>query len=49
MRVGDIMNNYSEGILSNAILTCAGVYTKDDYERGFFTRIYPFTTENING
>ena len=43
------MNNYSEGILSNAILTCDDVYTKDDYERGFFTKIYPFTTENING
>ena len=43
------MNNYFESILSNAILKCEGIYTKDDEYRQGFSRLYPFTTENISG
>lgn len=43
------MKNYFESILSNAILKCEGKYTYDDECRQGFSRIYPFTTENISG
>ena len=43
------MNNYFESVLTNAILRCEGKYTYDDECRQGFSRIYPFTTENISG
>ena len=43
------MNNYFEGIVANALLKCEGNYVIDDEYRQGFSRIYPFTTENISG
>ena len=43
------MNNYFENILASALFKCEGIYTKDDDVRQGFSRLYPFTTENISG
>lgn len=43
------MNNYFEGILADALFKCEGCYTLDDEYRKGFSRLYPFTTENISG
>ena len=43
------MNNYFEGILTNATFRCEGYYIPDDKDRRDFARAYPFTTENISG
>lgn len=41
------MDNYFESILLEAILRCNGHYI--DKSRNGFSRLYPFTTENIFG
>ena len=43
------MNNYFENILSDALFTCEGYITSDSMKRRGFSRLYPFTTENISG
>lgn len=43
------MDNYFEPALLNAILKCERYYIKDDNYNHYFSRIYPFTTENITG
>lgn len=43
------MNNYFEGIVADAVLRCEGYVTPDSMERRGFSRLYPFTTENISG
>lgn len=43
------MNNYFENSLASALFKCEGIYTKDDDVRQGFSRLYPFTTENISG
>lgn len=43
------MNKYFESIVANAILHCEGRCTDDDIFREGFSKIYPFTTENISG
>jgi len=43
------MNNELNNLLYKASLKCNNHYAKDDYALNFFSSIYPFTTENING
>ena len=43
------MYNYFERNLANAILECDGMYVKDFDSCQGFSKIYPFTTENISG
>lgn len=43
------MNNYFESILRDAVFKCEGYYVNDDINKRGFSRIYPFTTENISG
>ena len=43
------MNKTLEQDIYNAKLKCDGIYSKDLDECGIFSRIYPFTTENITG
>ena len=43
------MNNNFEHVLLSAIINCEDRYCEDNETRKGFSKIYPFTTENING
>lgn len=43
------MNNNFEHVLLSAIINCEDRYCEDNETRKGFDKIYPFTTENING
>lgn len=48
-RINNNMSNRLEEDLYNAFLRCDGVYSEYLNKFGLFSRIYPFTTENISG
>ena len=45
--MGETMNQELENAIINAKKRCNGMLIEEC--KGFFSKIYPFTTENING